>query len=78
MVEHIEREALSEVSLEVRLEEVVSPLEEIPSMVKLDAPQLGELTKQRLSLRLGVRSRRTTCARPALYEGYLSASLSGG
>ena len=42
MVEHIERETLSEVSLEVRLEEVVSPLEEIPSMVKLDTPQLGK------------------------------------
>jgi len=42
MMEHVEREALSEISLEIRLEEVVSPLEEIPSMVKLDSPQLGE------------------------------------
>ena len=43
MVEHIERETLSEVSLEVRLEEVVSPLEEIPSMEKLDALQLRKV-----------------------------------
>jgi len=42
MVEHAEREALSEVLLEIRLEEVVSPLKEIPSMVKPNAPQLGE------------------------------------
>jgi len=42
VMEHVERKALSEISLEVRLEEVVSPLEEIPSMVKLDSPQLGE------------------------------------
>jgi len=41
MVEHVEREALSEVSLEIRMEEVESPLEEIPSVVKLDTPQLG-------------------------------------
>jgi len=40
VLEHIERETLSEVSLEVRLEEVVSVLEEIPSVVELDAPQL--------------------------------------
>ena len=40
MVEHIERETLSGVLLEIRMEEVVPPLEEIPSMVKLDAPQL--------------------------------------
>ena len=44
MVEDFEREAFSGVFLEVRLEEVVSPSEEIPSMVKLDAPQLGEFT----------------------------------
>jgi hypothetical protein len=44
MVEHLEGEALSEVPLEVQLEEVVSPSEEIPSMIKLDAPQLGEVT----------------------------------
>jgi len=43
MMKHIERETLSEVPLEVPLEEVVSPLEEIPSMVKLDAPQLSKL-----------------------------------
>ena len=43
MVEHIERETLAEVSLEIQLEEVVSPLKEIPSMVKLDAPQLGKV-----------------------------------
>jgi hypothetical protein len=36
VVEHIERETLAVVSIEVRPEEVVSPLEEIPSMVKLD------------------------------------------
>lgn len=36
----MKREALSEILLEVRLEEVVSPLEEIPGMVKLDALQL--------------------------------------
>ena len=45
MVEHIERETHSEVSLEVRLEEVVSPLEEIPSMIKLDAAQLRKLVR---------------------------------
>ena len=43
MVEHIEREAPSEVSLEVGLEEVVSSLEEIPSMVKLDSSQLRKV-----------------------------------
>jgi len=43
MVEHVERETLSKVPLEVPLEKVVSPLEEIPSMVKLDAPQLRKL-----------------------------------
>jgi len=43
MVEHIEREVLAEVSTEIRMEEVESPLEEIPSVVKLDAPQLGEV-----------------------------------
>ena len=42
MMEHIERETLSEVSLEIRLEKVVSTLEEVPSMIKLDAPQLGK------------------------------------
>jgi len=42
MVEDVEREALSDVSLEVQLKEVVPPIEEIPSMVQLDAPQLGE------------------------------------
>ena len=42
VLEHIEREILSEVLLEVQPEEVVSVLEEIPSMVKLDASQLGK------------------------------------
>ena len=42
MAEHIERETLSEISLEVRLEKVVPLFEEIPGMVKLDASQLGE------------------------------------
>ena len=43
MVEHVERETLSKVPLEVPLEKIVSPLEEIPSVVKLDAPQLRKL-----------------------------------
>jgi hypothetical protein len=43
MMEDVERKALSQVSFEVRLEEVVPPSEEIPSMVKLYTPQLGEL-----------------------------------
>ena len=43
MMEHIERETLSEVPLEVQLEEVVSALEEIPSMVELNARQLRKL-----------------------------------
>jgi len=38
MVEHIKGEAFPEVLLEIRVEEVVPPLEEIPSMVKLDTP----------------------------------------
>ena len=42
MVEHVERETLAEVSLEIQPEEVVSPLKEIPGMVKLNAPQLGK------------------------------------
>jgi len=42
MVEDVEREALPEVLLEVRLEEVVPALKEIPSMVQLETPQLGE------------------------------------
>ena len=42
-MEDVEGEALPEVSLEVQLEEVISPLEEIPSVVKLDASQLGEV-----------------------------------
>ena len=42
MVEHVEREALSEVFLQVRPKEVVSLSEEIPSVVKLDSLQLGE------------------------------------
>ena len=43
VVEHVEREALAEVPFEIRVEKVVPPLEEIPSVVELDAPQLGEL-----------------------------------
>ena len=43
VVKHVKRETLSEVPLEVRLEEVVSALEEIPSMVELDSPQLGKV-----------------------------------
>jgi len=43
MMEHIEGETLSEVLLEVRPEEVIPSLEEIPSMVELNAPQLGEV-----------------------------------
>ena len=42
VMEHVEGEALPMVSLEARLEEVVSPLEEIPSMMQLDTLQLGE------------------------------------
>jgi len=38
MVEHIKGEALAVVFLEIRVEELEAPLEEIPSMVKLDAP----------------------------------------
>lgn len=45
VMEHVERETLSEVSLEVRLEEVVTLSEEIPSVVKLDAPQSGKLVR---------------------------------
>ena len=43
MVEDVERETLSAVLIEVRLEEIISPLEEIPSMVKLDTPQLRKV-----------------------------------
>ena len=43
MMKHIEREALPEVSFEARLEEVVAPFEEIPSMVKLYTPKPGEI-----------------------------------
>ena len=45
MVEHAERETLSESLLEVPLEEVISAPEKIPSMVKLDAPQLGKVVR---------------------------------
>ena len=38
VVEHVERE----VFLKARMEEIVSPSEEIPSVVKLNAAQLGE------------------------------------
>ena len=43
VVEDVEGETLSGVPIEVRPEEVVSPLEEIPSMVKLDTPQLRKV-----------------------------------
>ena len=43
MVECIERETLYEISLKVRLEEIVPPLEEIPSVVKMDALQLRKV-----------------------------------
>ena len=42
MVEYVEREAHSRVTIEVRPEEVVPSLKEIPSMVQLEAPQLRE------------------------------------
>ena len=38
MVEYIERKTLSEVPFEVGLEEIVSRLIEIPSVIKLNAP----------------------------------------
>jgi hypothetical protein len=40
VVEHVEREALPRASVEVRQQEIVPPIEEIPSMVQLDSPQL--------------------------------------
>ena len=40
MVENVERETLPGVPIKVPPKEVVPPLEEIPSMVKLDTPQL--------------------------------------
>ena len=42
MVKDIEREAPARVPVEVRAEEVISPSEEVPSMVELDAPQHRE------------------------------------
>ena len=45
MVKYIEIEALSEVSPEIRLEEVVSLFEEIPGVVQLDASQLRKLVR---------------------------------
>lgn len=42
VVEYVERKALSQVPFEIRLKEVIPPPEEIPGMVQLDAPQLGE------------------------------------
>ena len=45
MVEYVERKTLSEGPFEIRFEEVVSPLVEIPSMIKLNAPQLGKLVR---------------------------------
>ena len=43
VVEYVEGKTLSQVSSKVRLKEVMSPLEEVPGMVKLGAAQLGEL-----------------------------------
>ena len=43
VVQHVEREALSKVSLKIPLKEVASPLDEIPGMVKLDSRQFGEV-----------------------------------
>ena len=37
VVDHIERETFPQVSFVIRLDEVVSPSEEIPSVVELDA-----------------------------------------
>ena len=45
MVEDIERKTLSEGPFEIGLEEVVSPLVEIPSMIKLNAPQLRKVLR---------------------------------
>ena len=45
MVEYIERKTLSEGPFEIGSEEVVSPLVEIPSMIKLNAWQLGKLVR---------------------------------
>ena len=45
VVEDIERKTLSKGALETGLEEVVSPLVEIPSMIKLDASQLGKVVR---------------------------------
>ena len=42
VAEHVERKSSSRVSFEARLKEVVSLLEEIPSMEELNAWQLGE------------------------------------
>ena len=45
MVEYVERKAPSEGPFEIRFEEGVSPLVEIPSMIKLNAWQLGKLVR---------------------------------
>ena len=45
MVEYIERKTLSEGSFEIGLEEVVTPLVELPSMIKLNPSQLGKLVR---------------------------------
>ena len=42
VVKHVERETFSQVLLKVRTEEIVSPSEEIPSVVKLEPGQFGE------------------------------------
>ena len=45
VVEYIERKTLSEVPFEVGLEEIVSRLIEVPSVIKLNAPQPGKLVR---------------------------------
>ena len=45
VVEYIERKTLSEVPFEVGLEEIISRLIKIPSVIKLNAPQLGKLVR---------------------------------
>ena len=45
MVEYVERKTLSEVPFEVGLEKIVSRSIEIPSMIKLDTPQLWKLVR---------------------------------
>ena len=42
MVEHVEGKALPQIPPEVGLQEIVSPLKEIPCVIKLDSPQHRE------------------------------------